>query len=576
MGMPVTTITAETLLPNIEGPLKVFAGPGAGKTRFLINHIKNVLHHSTRLGSCRKVACITYTNVGTETILRRLGNPGERVEVSTIHSFLYKHVIKPYIHLIPPEYDLTYLKVDGHDDIVLTSYSFIEEWKSKTGQKRITDNSFIAGAWAALRWKFDMNGDLVISTPYPHQFEGYSIKSNSYLEYKKMMWVKGLLHHDDVLFFAWVLTGKYPFLLDVLRAKFPYFFVDEFQDTNPIQVKILERIALRETVVAIIGDKAQSIYSFLGADPEQMDTFTVPRMQLYKIDDNHRSTETIVGLLNHVRKDLSQTSIRSVAGIQIEIIIGEKIKAVNQAKTTCPAEEVYCLCRDNITSNMIRKQIDGNVSSAGLLDSLYSIDSNRDRQRVIVGCVKAIEYARQGYFKDAIKELKSIPATRIKPELAAKRKALLLLKKLLDDLHTFENCSLYELYEYLNNNNIVTLAGLRAGNIRSFYTGTKFKDISAAVKNLNETGTERTIHKSKGDEFDNVIVVLDKDKDGNFDEKAELGFLLSPDLSKEEQRIRYVAISRARNKLFINVPSASAETLQFFNELNLNINVTIP
>jgi DNA helicase-2/ATP-dependent DNA helicase PcrA len=91
--MPIIKITAETVLAEIEKSIKLHAGPGAGKTRFLVNHIKNVLHHSRRLGSSRKVACITYTNVGTETIIKRLGNTGDRVEVSTIHSFLYKHLI---------------------------------------------------------------------------------------------------------------------------------------------------------------------------------------------------------------------------------------------------------------------------------------------------------------------------------------------------------------------------------------------------------------------------------------------------------------------------------------------------
>lgn len=80
-------ITSKDII-NIEENFKVEAGPGAGKTEFLVNHIKNVVQHSDRLSCVRKIACITYTNTGVNAILQRLGkNVSERVEVSTIHSF---------------------------------------------------------------------------------------------------------------------------------------------------------------------------------------------------------------------------------------------------------------------------------------------------------------------------------------------------------------------------------------------------------------------------------------------------------------------------------------------------------
>lgn len=81
-----TSITSDDLIP-IEQHFKISAGPGAGKTYWLINHIKNVLHTSTRLYRTRKIACITYTNIAVETILTRLGSSSDRVEVCTIHSF---------------------------------------------------------------------------------------------------------------------------------------------------------------------------------------------------------------------------------------------------------------------------------------------------------------------------------------------------------------------------------------------------------------------------------------------------------------------------------------------------------
>jgi DNA helicase-2/ATP-dependent DNA helicase PcrA len=77
-----------------------------------------------------------------------------------------------------------------------------------------------------------------------------------------MLWAKGYIHHDDVLFFSWILINKYPFLLTILRAKFPYFFVNEFQDTNPIQVKIVQKIAEEETIVGVVGIKHSQFIHF--------------------------------------------------------------------------------------------------------------------------------------------------------------------------------------------------------------------------------------------------------------------------------------------------------------------------
>jgi len=100
-------------IEDIENNFKVQAGPGAGKTYWLVNHIKNVLKNSKRLQKTRKIACITYTNISVNTINERLGNYSEQVEVSTIHSFLYSNVFKPYIRFIADRYELDFSKEIG-------------------------------------------------------------------------------------------------------------------------------------------------------------------------------------------------------------------------------------------------------------------------------------------------------------------------------------------------------------------------------------------------------------------------------------------------------------------------------
>lgn len=74
-------------LIGTKNHFKLCAGPGAGKTRFLVNHIQNVIKNSKRLKKARKIACITYTNIGVDTLANRLENSLDYVEISTIHSF---------------------------------------------------------------------------------------------------------------------------------------------------------------------------------------------------------------------------------------------------------------------------------------------------------------------------------------------------------------------------------------------------------------------------------------------------------------------------------------------------------
>lgn len=246
-------ITSSTVIPNFDTHIKVSAGPGAGKTTWLVNHINNVLSKSGRLAVSRKIACITYTNVAVDTLVRRLKEGVSQVEVTTIHSFLYRHVLKPYVSFVSKEYEIDVSRIKGHDDKVLSGYQFLKDWKARTGQARIRDDNAVSLAFKTLRWKFDSAGDLVINTPYPIKADGYNIKGGSYFEYKKMCWAKGVIHHDDVLFLSFKLLEKFPFIVEVLRAKFPYFFIDEFQDINPIQLKILQKIFKKKLFAPLLA-----------------------------------------------------------------------------------------------------------------------------------------------------------------------------------------------------------------------------------------------------------------------------------------------------------------------------------
>lgn len=549
--MPVNAINSNTKLQNIEQHFKVLAGPGAGKTHWLVEHIKNVLHNSSRLGKIRKVACTTYTNIAVETILKRLGTSVEHVEVSTIHSFLYRHIVKPYANLIAHEYELNVAKLDGHDELYI-SYGKVNDWLTTTNQKYLLsspDNfKIITDALMDLQWQFDDQRNLILKPRKPWLGKinkKVSIRNASYIEYRKIYWNEGAIHHDDVLFFSHQIIERHPFVLKVLRSKFPYFFIDEFQDCNPIQLAILTKIGNEETIIGIIGDQAQSIYAFQGAEQGQLHSFNLINMQEYEIANNKRSTIEIVGFLNGLRTDINQhpDSQRNISNPQL--FIGDMSLCIQRASLICVNEKLNTLSRNNITSNALKVQIGAQGLDMYLFDKL-SVDSTSERRNLLSRSVKAIELTRENKFKDAIKEVRK----SFIDEDDCVSKSLKYLSDLLREYDNFKDLTLTNFVDVIRNLSNIKIAKLRGGNAKNFYDNYSYKQLALCVKIPEDMSLHKTIHKSKGDEFDNVLLVLDSEND--------LDFILNPDLvSNEEHRINYVAVSRAKNRLFISVPTLS-------------------
>lgn len=546
--MPLTTINSDTIISDIESHFKVSAGPGAGKTYWLVNQIKNVLHNSDKLFRTRKIACITYTNIAVDTILRRLGTSSEQVEVSTIHSFFYKNIVKPYASFIATDFGLNVAEMDGHDDIVLSNYGFLNEWKARTNQQRIRDDKTVFGAFTNLKWKFE-NNELKVKTDYPFKVGGYPIKNDSYFEYKKMMWEKGIVHHDDVLFFSFQIIKKFPFVTSILTAKFPYIFIDEFQDSNPIQVEIFKMLGLMDSKIGVIGDFAQSIYGFQGADYKQFQAFLLPDIKEYILSENRRSSNEIIDTLNDVRKDISQLKFRNISISKPVIFIGDMTLALRAAKIKCTNEKVYTLSRNNITSNAMKAEINGSGLDSKLLEKLKDTDSNTKRSNLIYSCIKAIAYGKENKFKDAIKELGKCFNYKT-DKIKGKKKALKYITLFLEKYSEFENGSMLQFAAFVRANLKADLSTFSKGAIKTFYESYTFKQLLLCVSIPEDMSLHKTIHKAKGDEFDNVLLVLSDEKDIKFLTESNL-------LSNEEHRISYVAISRAKNSLFISVPTLS-------------------
>lgn len=573
-------------LGDIEHHFRVLAGPGAGKTHWLVNHIREVLHTSERLDKSRKVACITYTNTAVEIIRERLGSSSNQVEVSTIHSFLYRHIIKPYLHFIADNYDFDVSKLNGHEDLIvnrnkittwLDTHSNKDVFKHPAYTSRQLETYYLSGLhnWlSTISYSIDSLGSLFIKHD---KGCAYIIKDDGKREYfrdkaidiletdlesfKKLYWKNGVLHHDDVLFFSLKIIENHPFVLDVLRAKFPYFFIDEFQDSNPIQVELLRQIGERETIVGIIGDKAQSIFQFQGANPEQFSDFHLEGIRDYRIDNNRRSTQEVINLLNHIRRDFKQRGQEGFNGSKPVIYIGDRLEVLRKITNELSEESLVTLSWQNITANALKRDVEGVDLNYKLFDKLKNIDSTNksSRPRLIIPCIKAVELCRENKIKEALKELERYFGRNSE----SKKKALDLLFLLNGRYNEYCNEPLMTFYSILQENSgIEGLSNFKAGNPKDFYDNTHYKSLALCVNIIEDTSNNITIHKSKGAEFENVLLVLDDEK--------KLNFITAPDLDgSEEHRLKYVAVSRAIQNLFITVPNLSTEKAELIEHLGL-------
>ena len=399
-------IGSEDRIP-IDVPFKVSAGPGAGKTHWLIGHMRDVIAHSNKLGAVKKVACITYTNVGTDTISHRLHYDNNCVEVATIHSFLFANVVKPYAYLVAEEIGLKTEGLIVVDESNYMSQGLAYELLSDMGKLWI-DAELFSLALRRCRWHYD-NHKFVGFKPKHAQpakrKKPYKIPNDAYVYFKKYLWSQGELSYDDILYVSWLIFGKYPQAYKLLQARYPYFFVDEFQDTIPFVVDFLQRMGNEGTIVGVVGDKAQAIYEFVGATARQFDNFTVPGMQEYEIHGNRRSTQQIVTLLNAIRTDFQQDHLSGLTGEIPVLVVGDMLNCYQWSLERSGTDDLRSLAFPNIIANSMRTR-NGARTAVNILDDDF--DSDATRQYVVKALLKAVEYARISDLRNAWHQLDMI------------------------------------------------------------------------------------------------------------------------------------------------------------------------
>ncbi len=536
------TIESDTLIP-INESFKVSAGPGAGKTHWLSLHINHVISESKRLQITRKIACISYTNVGVETISLRLKNSSSLVDVSTIHSFLYNNIVNPFIHLERDRFGIKKKELTILPKEILQNKFIAGTVLGKINKSFVSTESLLAGI-KSCSWRYQ-NGAWAYRPKHPIKAKDnngkqtkYYVPNLAYDEFVSLRFANGWLLYEDMIHLSMELLRLHPDIYNVISAKYPYFFVDEFQDTLPQIIDFLFGLGNHGVVIGVVGDRCQTIYDFIGVSVNQFDDFKLPDIKEYVILGNRRSSREIISLLNSMRTDIAQYSVGNHSGSVPVLFVGDKLNAFQTAIDFSGSEEVHSLSYKNIVANSMKFMSVGAVEDEHLID--LDFDSDMKRSYYVKNLLKATEYANNNDLREAFRMLDFLDSDR--QETISYLRALLQQRK-----HLVEG-TLYDFYLFLKNDLKIDLKSIKSHNIKSFYEGHTYIELAMSISQSDCNAAHKTIHKAKGEEYKNVLLVLNSQDD--------LEVLISPNLNDvSAHRVYYVAMSRAEQNLFITVPS---------------------
>lgn len=286
---------------NHKGPALVIAGAGSGKTRVLTYRIAYLLSMGV---SPHRILALTFTNKAASNMKERIGamvdpNLARRLWMGTFHS-LFARILRREAEVLgfPPDFTI-YDTIDSRSLVK----SIVKEFKL---DEKIYKANEVFGRISAAK------NNLITPDVYMSKGE-FQIRDQIarkprlgeiYDRYVKRCKHFGAMDFDDLLLQTNLLFRDHPAVLDKYREAFDYILVDEYQDTNYSQYLIIKKLSEMHRNICVVGDDAQSIYSFRGARIENILNFKndYSDYSLYKLEQNYRSTQNIVNAANSVIK----------------------------------------------------------------------------------------------------------------------------------------------------------------------------------------------------------------------------------------------------------------------------------
>ncbi len=317
----LSKLNSEQIKPVVdtEGAVLVIAGAGSGKTRVLTSRIAYLVQEKGVLPS--NIMAITFTNKAAGEMKERLSSLIPNVAemwVSTIHSMCVR-ILRADIDKIG--YDKNFTIYDETDKDKVLKRVF-EELGYEVDKLLKSAKNLISSA----------KNDCL--TPEDFRRENKDLRiaeeiSNVYEKYEEYLSRSNSLDFDDLLFKTYTLFTAHPEIADKYSDKFHYIHIDEFQDTNKVQLSIAELLSRKHGNIFVVGDDDQSIYGWRGAKIENILSFEdiFRGAKIYKLEQNYRSTKKILQLANaiiasNVGRRKKELWTENDDGVRVETFVG--------------------------------------------------------------------------------------------------------------------------------------------------------------------------------------------------------------------------------------------------------------
>lgn len=340
---------------TLEGPVLVIAGAGSGKTRTVVYRLAHMVETGI---PTTHILLLTFTRKAAREMLQRaerlLGYAVSGIHGGTFHAMAYT-LLRQYQ---PAGYERRLTLMDS-GDITAALQHCRETLRIGKGDRSFPRNQTIAGLFSKARNKECSLEDILRQEAYhlvPHADALHDL-DNAYTAYKKE---HALLDYDDLLFDLEQALTNTPFMLEQLRQVFRYIMVDEYQDTNRVQARLVRLLAGEQGNVMAVGDDAQSIYAFRGADIRNILDFPrhFPNTRIIKLEENYRSLQPILNLTNAILENAPEAFRKTLHSTRQGDVLPELIRPLNnrtqselvvqkiaELARTCPLREIAVLFR---------------------------------------------------------------------------------------------------------------------------------------------------------------------------------------------------------------------------------------
>ena len=308
-----------------DGPIMIVAGAGSGKTKVLTTRIAHLM--AAHQVDSFNILALTFTNKAAKEMKERVehilgNNEARNLYIGTFHS-VFARILRSEAPRMGYPSNFTIYDTDDAKSVVKTVVNELnlddKHYKANIVYNRISSakNALVSPAEYATDYYIQQE-DMRSNRPAISQI---------YAAYAKRCFKNGAMDFDDLLLKFYELLKHFPDALSKYQHKFQYILIDEYQDTNPAQYEIIKLLGAMHENVCVVGDDAQSIYSFRGATIQNILQFQkdYDDVKLVKLEQNYRSTQNILKVANEV---ISNNKGQIPKELWTDNTQGEKIKLV--------------------------------------------------------------------------------------------------------------------------------------------------------------------------------------------------------------------------------------------------------